>query len=76
MLAALLAEMKDMRGSGCFENCETEFRNSFFRQGGGSRVMGTRGQVCVVESTGDVKDHGGGDSLSEEHLMRSVYPEV
>ena len=24
--AALLAEMQDVRGSACFENCETEFR--------------------------------------------------
>ena len=28
VVAALLAEMKDVRGSACFENCETEFRHS------------------------------------------------
>ena len=33
--AALLKEMQDVRGSACFENCETEFRYSrCIRQGG------------------------------------------
>ena len=34
-VAALLAEMQDVKGSACFENCETEFRYSkCIRQGG------------------------------------------
>ena len=33
--AAVLAEMQDVQGSACFENCETEFRHSrCIRQGG------------------------------------------
>ena len=50
-LTALLAEMQDVWRSACFENSETEFRYSrCIRQGGGSSgVMGTCGQVCVVE---------------------------
>ena len=28
VVAALLAEMKDVRGSACFENCKTELRYS------------------------------------------------
>ena len=32
---ALLEEMKDVKGSACFENCETELRSSMcIRQGG------------------------------------------
>ena len=35
VVAALLAEMQDLKGSACFENCETEFRYSkCIRQGG------------------------------------------
>ena len=35
VVAALLAEMQDVQGSACFENCETEFRYSkCIRQGG------------------------------------------
>ena len=35
VVAALLAEMQDVKGSACFETCETEFRYSkCIRQGG------------------------------------------
>ena len=35
LVAALFAEMQDVKGSACFENCETEFRYSkCIRQGG------------------------------------------
>ena len=35
VVAALLAEMQDVKGSACLENCETEFRYSkCIRQGG------------------------------------------
>ena len=35
VVAALLAEMQDVQGSACFENCEPEFRYSkCIRQGG------------------------------------------
>ena len=35
VVAALLAEMQDMKGSACFENCEIEFRYAkCIRQGG------------------------------------------
>ena len=35
VVAALLAEMQDVKGSACFEHCETEFRYSkCIRQGG------------------------------------------
>ena len=67
MVAALLAEMQDGRGSACFEDFETQFRYSkkkkaLGRERGGSSVMATRAQICVVES-GGVEDKGAGTGL-------------
>ena len=53
VVVALLAVMQDVKGSACFENCETEFRYSrCIRQGSveAPRAVGTRGQIRVVES--------------------------
>ena len=56
--AALLAEMQDVQGSACFENCETEVQVLEVHppsRSGGSNVVGTRGQIRVVESRGKVE---------------------
>ena len=56
--AALLAEMQDVQGSTCFENCETEFRYSRCIRQGGLEAPVLRGRVakqCVVESRGKME---------------------
>ena len=53
----LLAEMQDVQGSACFENCETEFTYSrCIRQGGVEAPVfaGSCGQMRVVERRGKV----------------------
>ena len=53
LAAALLAEMQDVRGSACCENYETSGQVfEVYPPGwcGGSGILGTCGQICVVES--------------------------
>ena len=51
VVAALLAEMQDTKGSACFENCETNFRYSkCMRQGLEAPLCGAGGLVRAVES--------------------------
>ena len=50
--AALLAEMQDVQGPACFENCETGVQVLKVHppsRSGGSNVVGTRDQIRVVE---------------------------
>ena len=51
VVAALLAEMKDVKSPAFFENCETEFRHSKCIRHGGSGVMEARGQKCFERRT-------------------------
>ena len=55
--AALLADMKDVTASVCFEKCETTFRCSIYSaRSGGSSAVGTSGSKCIVESQGEVEE--------------------
>ena len=66
VVAALLEEMKDVRGSACFENSETEFRDSrCVRQGS---VDGEDGW-SVGELKGSGRPRFGGSCLVETEMM-------
>ena len=70
VLAALLAQMKDLR-SACFENCEAEFRYS--------RCIRQRGveaaKYVLWKAEEKWKTRGVGDLLSEGNLTTSTYSE-
>ena len=68
MVAALLAEVQDVRGSACFDNSETEFRCEMCPPGkrGGPGALKACGQIRVVESTGTWKARGWGPPLGGE----------
>ena len=68
--AALLAEMQDVQGSACFENCETEFRHSRCIRQGRCCVVGTRGQIRVMESRGKVEGQRLGTYLRRRERQR------
>ena len=75
---ALLAEMQDVQGSACFENCETTFRYSrCIRQGEvEASVLWGRDQTRAVESRGKWKNTEAGDLLSEERTTTSMCCEA
>ena len=76
MLAALLAEMKDVRGSGCFESCETEFCRPNFSNRVEAPELWRRVAKYVLWKVQEKWKTRSGVSLSEEHLMKSIYSEV
>ena len=61
-----LTRVQDVRGSACSESSE------YSAGGGGSSVVGTRGQISVVESRGEVEDHGVG-TCSRREIRRRVF---
>ena len=81
-LAGRDEKMKGVRGSACFENGETEFRcskcsrdqNAVGREGW---RLQTRGQICIVESRGEVEDQVvrtcfRREKLGDEYLFRGM----
>ena len=69
VVAALLAEMQDVQGSACLEDCQTEFRYSrCIRQGGVEApvLWGRVGQTRVVESRGK----GGTPNVGRRRMAR------
>ena len=82
MVVSLPAEMKDMRGSACFENCETEFRCSkCIRQGEregeerGSRVVRTVAKYMLWKAE-EIWKIKGWDLPSDENMTTSTSAEV
>ena len=70
-MAALLEEMKDVRGSGSFEHCETEFRYSrCIRQGSveASVFVEKSGQIRVVEGRVEVEGKGVEERVFEQDM--------
>ena len=50
--------------------------NAFGKEEWSLGVMGTCGQIRVLESRGEVEDQGDGDLPSEESTTTSTFPEV
>ena len=75
VVGALLEEMKDVRGSPCFDNCETEFRYSRCTRQGSVEAPVLWGKVAkkrTVESRKEWKSQGMGESCSEEKEMTNI----
>ena len=70
VVAALLAEMQDVKGSACFETCETEFRS---RRGGSTGSVVTGCKISPLESRRKVESQRVGDYLLEEKLIMNMY---
>ena len=70
VVAAFLAEMQDVRGSACFENCETAFRYSrCIRQGGVEAVCcgGAWPNACFGKPRKNGRPEGGNFPFERKH---------
>ena len=79
VVAALLAEMQDVKGSACFENCETEFRYSKCTRQGGVEAPVLWGRVAKyvlrkAEERWKVRGWGlsFGEESDNEYVLRSM----
>ena len=75
VVAALLAEMQDVKGSACFENCEAEFRCSKCSRQGGveAPVLWRRVAKYVLWKAEERWKAREWSCLWEENLTMSTY---